>query len=85
MADALAAANVDASAWNKSAGERQSAADSVAEIRSKSSQGSLASMAVFPVIMLVGYIGLIGFFVSKGGYKPVELGEEKPPKESPPE
>ncbi len=36
-------------------------------------QGSLASVAVFPLFMLVCYIALILHFKSKGGYKPVEL------------
>ena len=36
-------------------------------------QGSLASVAIFPVFMLVCYIALIFYFKSKGGYKPVEI------------
>ena len=36
-------------------------------------QGSLASVAIFPVFMLVCYIALIFHFKSKGGYKPVEI------------
>jgi len=36
-------------------------------------QGSLASVAIFPVFMLVCYIALIFYFKGKGGYKPVEI------------
>ncbi|MDG1137993.1 MAG: MFS transporter [Opitutales bacterium] len=36
-------------------------------------QGSLASVAVFPVFMLVCYLALIFYFKAKGGYKPVEI------------
>ena len=36
-------------------------------------QGSLASVAVFPVFMLICYILLIFYFRGKGGYKPVEI------------
>jgi gas vesicle protein len=37
-------------------------------------QGSLARVAIFPVFMLVCYLGLIYYFKGRGGYKPVELG-----------
>jgi hypothetical protein len=36
-------------------------------------QGSLASVAIFPVFMLVCYLALIFYFKGKGGYKPVEI------------
>jgi len=36
-------------------------------------QGSLASVAVFPVFMLICYVVLIFYFRGKGGYKPVEI------------
>src|SRR5205085_1915860 len=39
------------------------------DIRNRSKQGALANMAVFPIIMLVGYILLIGYFKARGGYK----------------
>lgn len=35
--------------------------------------GALARITMFPAAMLVGYIGLIFYFKSRGGYKPVEL------------
>jgi cbb3-type cytochrome oxidase subunit 3 len=36
-------------------------------------QGSLASVAIFPVFMLVCYVALIFYFKGRGGYKPVEI------------
>lgn len=42
------------------------------EIR-RATQGALKKITIFPIIMLVAYIGLILYFKSKGGYKPVEL------------
>jgi MFS family permease len=41
--------------------------------RERSTQGALANMAIFPAIMLVAYLVLIGYFQSKGGYKPIHL------------
>lgn len=35
----------------------------------RSNQGALANMAIFPGIMLVGYLALILYFKSRGGYK----------------
>jgi len=37
-------------------------------------QGALAKITVFPLAMLIGYLVLIFYFKSKGGYKPVTLG-----------
>lgn len=39
------------------------------DVKQKSSQGALATMAIFPIIMLLSYLGLIFYFKSKGGYK----------------
>ena len=36
-------------------------------------QGSLASVAIFPVFMLACYLALIFYFKGRGGYKPVEI------------
>jgi MFS family permease len=44
-------------------------AEKVKEIRGESTQGALANMVVFPVIMLVGYLILIAYFTMRGGYK----------------
>jgi hypothetical protein len=35
---------------------------------------ALGKMALFPTFMLACYLGLIAYFKSKGGYKPVQLG-----------
>jgi MFS family permease len=40
-----------------------------------SAQRALRNMALFPAIMLVGYIILIIYFRSRGGYRPVTLNE----------
>jgi hypothetical protein len=38
---------------------------------------ALGKMAMFPAFMLAGYIALILYFKSKGGYKPIELTAEQ--------
>ena len=45
----------------------------VSESIQEGKQGSLASVAVFPVFMLICYLGLIMYFKNRGGYKPVEI------------
>jgi MFS family permease len=42
--------------------------EKIKEVKESSAQGALANMAVFPVIMLVCYIGMFFYFKSKGGY-----------------
>jgi MFS family permease len=37
---------------------------------------ALGKMAVFPAFMLICYLGLILYFRSRGGYKPVNLGDQ---------
>jgi MFS family permease len=54
-------------------GTREHAAALITEVRSGSKQGALADMAFFPAGMLVGYLILIVYFMSKGGYKPVHM------------
>ena len=39
----------------------------------QSKQGALANMILFPIIMLIGYIILLGYFKSRGGYQQVHL------------
>jgi MFS family permease len=41
---------------------------------------ALAKMALFPTFMLACYLGLIFYFKSRGGYKPVKIGEAAPAK-----
>lgn len=53
---------------------RTEAQEKIEKTRNESKQKALATMAWFPVGMLVGYLVLIGYFVSRGGYKPIELG-----------
>jgi MFS family permease len=39
------------------------------DISNASKQGALADMIVFPAVMLMGYLLLIGYFKARGGYK----------------
>ncbi len=55
--------------------EQQEATEEIGDARVRSTQGALASMAVFPAIMLAGYLALILYFRGKGGYKAVQLDE----------
>ncbi|MEX0600795.1 MAG: MFS transporter [Rhodothermales bacterium] len=52
-------------------------AEVVREVRSDSSQIALRYVAFLPALMLLCYIGLILYFRSQGGYKPVELEGEQ--------
>ena len=45
----------------------------VEQVVSATNQGTLARVAILPVIMFFCYLGLIFYFRSKGGYKAVEL------------
>ena len=47
----------------------------VAEVRANSKQKALADMIYFPMAMLAGYIILIMYFASKGGYKAKDIHE----------
>ena len=49
-------------------------ATEVRGIVKEAKQGALAKITVFPLAMLVGYLILIFYFKSKGGYKPVTIG-----------
>jgi hypothetical protein len=42
-------------------------------IITKAKQNALATIAIFPAIMLVCYLILLAYFKSKGGYKPVSV------------
>ena len=45
----------------------------VEQVVATTNQGTLARVAILPVIMFFCYLGLIFYFRSKGGYKAVEL------------
>jgi MFS family permease len=49
--------------------KREQVTADIKEIRSRSSQGALKNMVVFPAFMLICYILLIFYFRSKGGYE----------------
>ncbi len=49
--------------------------DTLDQVRAKSTQAALKNMTIFPIIMLAAYIGLYFYFQSKGGYKPLVLGD----------
>lgn len=45
----------------------------IQHVSKSAKQGALRKMVVFPLIMLVCYLGMIAWFRSRGGYKPVDL------------
>jgi MFS family permease len=49
------------------------AKDAIATATSTGQFSALGKMAMFPGFMLVCYLGLLAYFKSKGGYRPVEL------------
>lgn len=51
----------------------------VSRIQNNAKKDALRTVSVFPVFMLVCYLGLLFYFRSKGGYKPVSLLHEEPP------
>ena len=51
----------------------------VADARTGSAQKALMSMTVFPLSMLIAYVGIFMYFRSRGGYKPIELGGDESP------
>ena len=50
--------------------------EEVQQVIDTAKQGALAKMCVFPLIMLLCYLILIGYFKSKGGYKPASISGE---------
>ena len=53
-------------------------AEKITASRDGANQGALAKVAMFPAFMLACYIGLILYFKTRGGYKPVDIhGQEK--------
>ncbi len=47
----------------------------VADVQSAAKKDALRTVAIFPIFMLLCYLGLIAYFRAKGGYKPVQLTE----------
>ena len=48
----------------------------VQTVQAEAKKDALATVALFPIFMLICYLGLILYFRSKGGYKPVHLEDE---------
>ncbi len=59
----------------KDSGKADEVKKEVAHIAGESPKWSLSKIAIFPVFMLVCYIGLFLWFKSKGGYKPIVIGD----------
>ena len=53
----------------------ESQQQAVTEAKDEGKQAALMNVALFPVLMLMAYIGLILYFRSRGGYAAVELTE----------
>ena len=49
----------------------------VADASAGSAPKALMSMCIFPLSMLIAYIGIFMYFKSRGGYKPIELGADE--------
>jgi MFS family permease len=47
----------------------------IADVQSAAKKDALRTVAIFPIFMLLCYLGLIAYFRAKGGYKPVQLTE----------
>jgi len=50
----------------------------VAAVRDEAKKGALRTVLIFPGIMLVAYLGMLLYFRSKGGYRPVLLNVNDP-------
>ena len=49
----------------------------ISKIQTNAKQGALSTVAIFPAIMLVSYLGMMMYFRSIGGYKQIHLNEEE--------
>ncbi|MEE9127038.1 MAG: MFS transporter, partial [Planctomycetota bacterium] len=47
-------------------------------IKERAKKGALTTVALFPGLMLLSYLGLLLYFRAKGGYKPVDLASGTP-------
>lgn len=48
----------------------------IANVQNEAKKSTLRTVAIFPALMFVFYLGLIFYFKARGGYKPVVLEEE---------
>jgi len=62
---------------NKLAALEQEDRSVINSVMAVAKKNALMTVAIFPAIMLVGYLILIFYFRSQGGYKPVELVEQQ--------
>jgi hypothetical protein len=46
------------------------------ELTGTASKGALATTAIFPAVMLLGYVGLFLVFRTRGGYRAIALGDQ---------
>jgi MFS family permease len=46
----------------------------IKEVKEKAKQPTLKTVCMFPALMLAVYLGLLAFYKSRGGYKPVAIG-----------
>lgn len=56
---------------------QEAATKLLADTRERSKQSALASMALFPLLMLIAYVLIFFYFKSRGGYKAVHLDESE--------
>jgi len=47
----------------------------VSQVEADAKKGALSTVVIFPVIMLICYLGLIVYFRSKGGYRVIDIGD----------
>src|SRR5690606_27132041 len=50
--------------------------EQVRAVERAAKQGALAKITIFPTIMLLSYLGLLLYFRTRGGYRPVTLAQE---------
>jgi MFS family permease len=73
---AFSDAKVDELIKDKSDEDKTKIKADIQKEKDSSGQKALADMTIFPIIMLFSYLGLLAYFKSKGGYKPVMLGPD---------
>jgi len=56
----------------------------IAGLSEKANKNALATVAILPAIMFLGYLGLMLYFRRRGGYKAVQLRTERPASGVPP-